>query len=222
MTGCQRFESEGLARFVAGQPLEPHFDSCADCRVARASYEAVAEALKQAREAYAPAGDWEAKVWARIQRGESARRRFLWPAFLGVAATFTAIALILVGPTGGPSALMLSYNVKRGSQPMVRGDTAAPGDIVHLVALVPRGKKGDIRVYRGTNELVFQCATSPSCIRSKDSLAANVSLDRAGTYRIITVAADTELPAASGSLDADYAAAMRSGTARESPPVEVR
>ena len=99
--------------------------------------------------------------------------------------------------------------------------SAAPGDVLYLVAKVPRGKLGDLRVYRGTNELVFHCARSPACVRSKDGLEARVTLDRAGTYRTLLIAADGELPAPSGDLDADYAEAMRSGKATESLPVEV-
>ncbi len=230
MTACDRFESEGLARFVAGQPLGPHFESCADCHAARASYQAVASALHEAREAYAPSGNWEAKVWARIQRGEGARHRPRWAALLGAAATVAAAGIFLLTSASGPQALAFSTNqVERGSSPVVRGgasgvgdvQSAAPGDVLHLVVRVPRGKLGDLRVYRGTDELVFQCARSPGCIRSRDGLEARVPLERAGTYRTIIIAADKELPAASGSLDADYAAAMRSGTAQESAPVEV-
>jgi hypothetical protein len=230
MTACDRFESEGLARFVAGQPLDAHFESCADCRAARASYQAVALALEQAREAYVPPGDWEAKVWAKIQRREGARQRPRWPALLGFGATAAAAAVFFVTSAGGPAALVLATNqVERGSALVVRGgassggdvQSAAPGNVLHLVVKVPRGKVGDLRVYRGTNELVFQCATSPACIRSKDGLEARVRLDRAGTYRTIIIAADKELPAASGNLDGDNAAAMRSGTANESAPIEV-
>ncbi len=230
MTACDRFESEGLARFVAGQPLEPHFETCADCRAARASYQSVASALQQARDAYAPSGNWEAKVWARIQRGEGARQRPRWAALLGVAATVAALAVFFVSSVGGPDALVLSTNqVERGTGLMVRGgasrggdvQSAAPGDVLHLVVKVPRGKLGELRVYRGTNELVFQCAKSSACIRSKDGLEARVPMDRAGSYRTVIIAADKELPVASGNLDADYAAAMRSGTAKESAPIEV-
>jgi hypothetical protein len=228
MTSCDRFESEGLARFVAGQLLEPHFETCADCRAARASYEAVALALQQAREAYEPPGDWEAKVWARIQSGR-APQRSRWAVLLGVAATAAALAVFFVSSVGGTDALTLSTNFERGSGLVVRGgasrggdvQSAAPGDVLHLLVKVPRGKVGDLRVYRGTNELVFQCAKSPACIHSKDGLEARVTLDRAGTYRAVIVAADKELPAVSGSLDADYAAALRSGPAKESAPIEV-
>jgi hypothetical protein len=47
-----------------------------------------------------------------------------------------------------------------------------------------------------------------------------VTLDRAGTYRTVALAADA-LPAATGHLDADYAAARRAGPATESAPIEV-
>jgi hypothetical protein len=223
MTSCERFENEGLTRFVAGQPLDGHFETCPECRAARASYQAVASALEQAREAYNPPGDWEAKVWAKIQRGQGAPQRARWPALLGFGATLAALAVFFVTSLGGPDALALATNqVERGSALVVRGasggadvQAAAPGNIWHLAIKVPRGKLGDLRVYRGTNELVFQCSTSPDCIHSKDGLEARVKLDRVGTYRTIYIAADKELPSASGNLDADFAAAMRSGTAKD-------
>jgi hypothetical protein len=228
MTSCQRFESEGLPRFVAGVPLDAHAESCPDCQAALASYQKVAAALRQARNAYTPAGDWEAKVWSRIAKAQAARPAARWPALLGLGAAFAALAIFFVSSTGGPDALALTSQVEGGKGPRVRGaaspgevQSAAPGDVLHLMAKVPRGKLGDLRVYRGTNELVFHCAKSPACIRSKDGLEARVTLDRAGTYRTLLIAADSALPAASGDLDVDYAAAMRSGKATESPPVEV-
>jgi len=227
VTACDRFESEGLARFVAGQTLDAHFENCPDCRAARASYQAVALALQQAREAYAPAGNWEAKVWARIQRRQRARP---WP-FFGFAATIAALALFFVSSMAGPDALSLSTTlVERGSSaPVVRGGASrggdvrsgVPGAVLFMGVKVPRGKQGEIRVYRGPNELVFQCAKSPACIRVKDGLEAHVTLDRPGIYRAVGIAADTQLPATTGSLDADYAAARRSGTATESAPFEI-
>jgi hypothetical protein len=235
MTACDRFESEGLTRFVAGEPLDAHFENCADCRAARASYQAVALALEQAREAYAPPGDWEAKVWAKIQRKEGARQRPRWPALLGFGATVAAAALVFVTSAGGPAALVVAANdIAPGSGQVVRavasarGDVraASPGNVWHISMKAPRGKARELRVYRGTNELVFQCTTSAACAHSKDGLEAWVPLDRVGTYRYVAIAADKAVPPATGNLDTDYAAALRSGTATESSApsefVEVR
>jgi hypothetical protein len=231
LTGCERFENEGLPRFVAGEPLEPHFEECADCRAARVSYQAVASALQQAKDAYAPPGDWEAKVWARIRQAQSARR---WRAVLGFSAAAAALAVFFLASAGGPEALTLSTDFERGSGPVVRGGAArggdvlslAPGDVLRVGVKVPRGKRGDVRVYRDTNELVFQCATNPACRQVKDGFEAPVTLDRTGTYRAVGIAADKLLPAATGNLDVDYAAAMRScdrpPCAQESRPIDVR
>jgi len=227
MTSCQRFEQEGLVRFVAGEPLDAHFDSCRDCQTARASYAALASALKDARDSYSPAGNWEAKVWARIQRGQDARRPRPWAAFAALGASAAALAVFfLTSSFGGPETLELAtVQVERGSGATVRasrgGVSAAPGDVLHLVAKVPRGKLGDLRVYRGADEMVFACAKSASCVHSRDGLEARVTLDKPGIYRSIAIAADRELPVATGKLDTDYAAAMHAGSAKESPPVEV-
>ncbi|MGO9065206.1 MAG: hypothetical protein ACLQIH_10800, partial [Myxococcaceae bacterium] len=175
---------------------------------------------------YVPPGNWEAQVWARIKRGEGTRQRPLAFVF-GLGAAAAALAILFSSTSlRGPEALALAVQVERGTGALVRGgasngESAAPGDVLHLLVKVPRGKLGDVRVYRGSDELVFQCATSPGCTHSQDTLEARVRLDRAGIYRTIAIAADKELPAATGSLDGDYAAARRAGSAQESPPLEV-
>jgi hypothetical protein len=226
MTTCNRFETEGLEHFVAGEPLDAHFESCTDCRSTRASYVAVVRTLGEAGRTYAPPGDWEARVLARIQRRRPVRRRF----FLGLAAALpvAAAAVLVLRSTGGVEALDLDVSVSHGGGPAVRGGasgngavpSAAPGDVLHLVARVPRGKSGDLRLYRG-DALVFQCLGSPRCTVTRDGLSADVSLEKAGTYRTLSLAAEHEVPPATGSLDADYAAALRAGEARQSPPIEV-
>jgi hypothetical protein len=233
MTSCQRFESEGLPRFVAGEALEGHFESCADCRTARARYQSLVRALELARNAYPPRGDWQARVWADIARSPASSRaaRPRWAPWLGWAAgaaAAAALALVAFQSVGGPASLEVSTRLEVGGGPVVRGASsvgsevqyAVPGTVLHLVAKVPRGKLGDVRVYRGNDTLVFQCASSKACQRSRDGLEARVTLDRAGSYRTLTLAADA-LPAATGNLDADYAAARRAGSALESAPIEV-
>ena len=226
MTSCDRFESEGLVRFVAAEPLDAHFESCPDCRSARASYQALASALAGARDMYRPSRNWETQVWARIQKAQGRQRP--WAAFVGFGAAAAAFAVLFTSSFGGPQALEIaSLQLERASGTVVRASragevkSAAPGDVLHLVVKVPRRKVGDLRVYRGANELVFQCAKSPLCIRSRDGLEASVALDKPGLYRTIAIAADKELPPATGNLDRDYAAAMHSGSAQESVPVEV-
>jgi hypothetical protein len=229
MNACERFETEGLARFVAGLPLDPHFEACTECRSAQGRYQAVASALHQAKDAYSPKGNWEAKVWAAIQRGEGARRRSGLGVLLGLGASLAALALFFVTSAGGPGVLALTTNrIERVTAVVIRGpsaggdvQSAAPGDVLHLVVTVPHGKLGDVRVYRGADELVFQCVKSAACLKSKEGLEARVTLERAGIYRTVIIAADKALPLATGSLDADYAAAMRAGSAQESAPIEV-
>jgi len=226
MTACDRFETEGLERFAAGEPLDAHFTSCADCRAAQARYEMVVRALGVAGRACAPPGDWEARVFARIQRRRPRRR--LW--FAAAAALPVAgLAVFTFQSMGGAQSLELEWSVSRGAGPVVRGGgpgagqavSAAPGDVLHLTARVPRGRHGDLRVYRGGDTLVFQCAGNPRCSASRDGLSAEVVLEAGGTYRTLVLAAERDLPPPTGKLDADYAAALRAGEAQESPPIEV-
>jgi hypothetical protein len=229
MTACDRFETEGLARFVAGEPLGPHVEGCPDCAAALARYQKLAAALANAQNDYVPPGDWEAKAWARIAQASPVRPRGRAAALLGLGACFAALGVFFLSSSGGPEALVLTAQVQRSNGPLVRGgpalagqvQSAAPGDVLHLVARVPRGKVGDMRVYRGPNELVFQCATSAACLRTKDGLEAKVTLERVGTYRTLLIAADKGLPPATGNLDADHAAAIGAGAAQESAPIEV-
>jgi hypothetical protein len=226
MTSCQRFELEGLPRFVAGEPLDGHFESCADCRSARASYQSLVHALELARKAYTPPGNWEARVWARIARAPARPQWTLWVGWATGTAVAAAAAVLVVQSAGGPSSLELATQLEVGNGPVVRGTpsvgtavSAVPGAVWRLTVTVPRGKVGDLRVYRGNDDLVFQCANNP-CKHTGDGLEARVTLDKAGTYRTIGIAAD-QLPAATGNLDADYAAARRAGQAKVSAPIEV-
>jgi len=229
MTACDRFETEGLSRFVAGEPLGPHVADCPECGAALARYQKLAAALADAKNSYVPPGDWEAKAWAKIAQATPVRPRARAAALLGLGACFAALAIFFVSSSGGPQALVLTAQVQRGSGPLVRGgpalpghvESAAPGDVLHLVARIPKGKLGDLRVYRGTDELVFQCEKSADCIHSVDGLEARVTLDRVGTYRTLLIAADKGLPAATGNLDTDHAAAISAGAAQESAPIEV-
>jgi hypothetical protein len=237
MSACDRFEAEGLARFVAGERLDPHFGTCPDCLQARTSYQAIVQTLGHARTAYAPSGDWETRVWARIRRnGDPATAaRMAGPRWAFVrwgagAVAVAAVAVLVVQSSGGPAALELTTTLGHGSGPAVRGApssggpvlSAAPGDLLELSARIPRRNKvSDLRVYRGNDELVFQCSTSPACTRTRDGIEARVTLDKPGTYRTMVLVSENTLPPSTGNLDADYAAALRAGTAHESPPIEV-
>lgn len=222
---CDRFEVEGLARFAAGEPPDAHLETCQDCQAALASYKRLASAL--ALDAAAPPKGWEANVWAKLPAA-SPRQRVPWPILLGLGASLAALAVFFFR-TGGPETLGLTTQVERAQRVAVRASapkagevqSAAPGDVLHLVAKVPRRKHSDLRVYRGAEELVFQCATNTACIHSADGLEARVPLERLGSYRVLLLAADGALPAASGNLDADYAAGLHAGTATESSPIEV-
>jgi hypothetical protein len=234
MSVCDRFETEGLSHFLAGEPLDAHFQTCADCRAVQSSYQTIVAALGHARTAYAPPGAWEARVWAQIRNDEAghtqAAGRWAFLRWGAGAIAVAAVAVFVVQSSGGPSSLELATTLAHGDGPVVRGGpsvggpvlSAPPGTVLELSAKIPRKNKvSDLRVYRGSNELIFQCATSPACSRSRDGIEAKVTLDKPGTYRTVVLVSEGVLPPATGDLDADYAAALRAGAARESPPIEV-
>lgn len=120
MTACDRFETEGLARFVAGEPPDSHLEGCPDCQAGLARYQKVAEALREVKDVYDPPGDWEAKVWARLANEKPAPARARWPALFGLGAAFAALAAFFLISTGGPDSLGLTSALERGGGPVVR------------------------------------------------------------------------------------------------------
>ena len=112
MSRCDRFEREALLRLEQGLPLDPHFDTCPDCRDARATYELLENAIVQAGSDLGPRLGWEDRVWREVQRRQ--RPSMAPPArYLAWAA-----AAALAAAVGGP----LIWNALRTGPPA----TASP------------------------------------------------------------------------------------------------
>ncbi|HTO08092.1 MAG TPA: zf-HC2 domain-containing protein [Myxococcota bacterium] len=104
---CKR-DREEIAAYVDGElagearaELESHLSACAACRAEVAAQERLAHAFATLPEV-TPAGDFEARFWARVAREGEAResrwkRWFGWRNILG-AALVTAVALLLFLP----------------------------------------------------------------------------------------------------------------------------
>jgi anti-sigma-K factor RskA len=114
---CKR-DREELGPYADGElagearaELESHLETCASCRAEVAAHERLAHAFAALPEV-TPAGDFEARFWARVAREREAGETswtswFTWRRVLGIAAA-TAVALLLFLPlpehptVGGP------------------------------------------------------------------------------------------------------------------------
>ena len=113
MSGCSRFETEGVVALEQGQPLDEHFHTCADCQTALAAYERLRRELSSL-DPHEPRAGWEGRVRARIDRPARARTQWRPLAVAGLAAA--AVIVLFVRPAGPPSALPgLVLQVEEGS-----------------------------------------------------------------------------------------------------------
>lgn len=218
---CDRFEREGLLGLEQGLPLDMHFDTCADCRAARQEHERLRAGLAGMGRTHAGRGDWQARVWAGLERRQARRRRrWLWLA--APAALAAAAAVLLLAGRPGPRGPALAYAIHRphqGAAPL-RGDHAQPGDTLAIRA-VTGGAHAELRLYRDDRALVLRCSDEAPCTRRGDLLLASVPVDERGRYQIVFLHADRPLPAPTGTLDRDIADARAAGATVELRELDV-
>ncbi len=235
MSGCARFETEGLLALEQGQRLDPHFAICPDCLAARAAHEAIKADLRHLGRSDEPPPGWQDKVFSRLsgrgpgQRAGRRARRFrpwLLPAGLAAAA---GLAVVLVAPRlTAPAAPSLSARIEKGPTTYRSADEAQPGDLLRLEATADRRSRLELRLYRNDHELVAQCpgdegpgavgpgaegpgTEAPACRVAAGSLALATKLEVPGSYQPLLLVSPQPLPPASGDFDADTAAALAAG-----------
>ena len=208
MTGCDRFEKEGLLLLEQGQPLDEHFSTCPGCLAARAAYERLGEQLSRIGEEDEPAPDWQARVWERIEQRQKRRWSFWWLAPLAAAA-MAAFFLVWLP---GRSAPGLEIEIERGAS-VRRGTEAQPGDVLRLSATTGGARHAELRVYRNDTELVLRCPESP----------CSVVLDGIGRYQPLLLFSERPIPPSTSDLESDTAAALDAGAEIEmGPEIAVR
>lgn len=226
-TSCGRFEREGLLLLEQGRPLDPHFDTCADCRAVRAEYEALQAGIGDLGRAYTGRTDWQARVWAGVARmGErraSPWRRLLW---LAVPAGLTAaVLLVLLRPGPGPQqsgpALALAFHRPGDGVEAMRGEHARPGDVLDVTIRTGGAAHVELRIYRDDQALLVRCTDQPPCVRRDDGLTATISLEARGRYQIAFLYGPQPLPAPGASLDDDLARARAAGATVELRELDV-
>ena len=198
MTGCDRFEKEGLLLLEQGQPLDDHFSTCPDCLAARAAYERLREQLSHLGEEDEPAPEWQARVWERIEQRKKRAWSFWWLAPVTVAA----MALFLVW-LPGRSTPGLQIEIERGAsvRRSIGGIEAQPGDLLKLSAATGGARHAEVRVYRNDTELILRCL-EPRC---------SVALDAIGRYQPLLLHSEKPIPPPASDLESDTAAALDAG-----------
>jgi hypothetical protein len=210
---CDRFEREGLLRLEQGLPLDPHFDSCAECLATRAEYERLHAGIHDLGRAHTGRADWQARVFAgvaRVAEQRSRRRRWwLWVAAPLAAAAAALLALSLRAPQAGPA---LAWALRRpGQSEAMRSEHARPGDVLDVNIHTGGAAHAELRVYRDDQALLVRCTDQPPCARSGDEITAAVTLDERGRYQIVLLHGQQPLPAPGAHLDDDLARARAAG-----------
>ena len=227
MTPCDRFEREGLLQWERGEPLEEHFESCPDCRAARAAYEQLQQQIANvAVDEEAPVG-WQRQVWDTLEARSSARRsptrrapRWIWPMLPAAGLAVAILGVLLVRLPPSASDIALQVELTAGSNAARRGDDAHPGDELTLRARVGDARHAELRVYRDDVELLLRCSTEPPCQRHAEVLEATFELPSIGSYHTLLLVAEHSLPEPSTSFDEDVGMALDTG-ARIEPGREI-
>src|SRR5689334_16146345 len=186
MMECERFEREALMMLERGEPLEPHFETCEDCRRKREIYsELVARLASLGAEDRPPAG-YEARILERIASEQdhghpqsTNPRRMWWLASAMIAAallvTLTMWLVREIESTLDPPALQASLTIEvvdADGGPIVRGDgSAKPGDRILVHAVTGNLPHAELRIWRGS-ELIERCTDTPPCRPTSGAIEA--------------------------------------------------
>jgi hypothetical protein len=220
---CERFEQEFLLRLEEGLPLDPHVETCPECRKLSASYQKIRLELQRDRREE-PRPGWEQRVFAALDAPPVAtvqrpRRRQRWMA-AGIAACAAALCIVVWRAPLSESQLTLTTAVIRGEGAPLRGGAAQPGDRLQMSASLPGARYAELRVYRDDRELVLRCAPSAlpqsaqgtlSCARSGDILRAELRLAAIGAYQAYATTSDSPLPPPAPTLAEDSARLLAAG-----------
>lgn len=224
---CERLERDDLLGHL-GEEMDPHVEQCHVCRATAYGYARLAAALAQESTRPLPPG-WKERTLARIQSERTARRRrHAISAGMSLAAAAALILVVAnwmrpVPPRGESGELVVTLERGHGRRGPSEALRAHPGDRMHASAPA-HAKHVELRLYRGSHDLVARCPTMPGpiCQQRGDAIELSWTFAVLGTYRAIWLTSSSPLPAPSGDLDTDLLAAKRAGaTAEEGEPIDV-
>ena len=215
---CDVYWRDGILRVERGEP-DPHRDGCVDCQREHRAREEIVSALPWLAADELGDPHWQAAVWARIARQESARPHLGW--FVG-SMVATAVVLVLaswavlrdrgaelrddaplIEVRSGPMAM-------RTLRPVWVSSTATVGDQVKITV-----KAGEaVRIYHD-GRLWLACpagTTSGGCVSDGRGLTAEARLQTPGTYALVVITSAGRAAAAPmGQLADDLNALLDAG-----------
>lgn len=219
MSGCDRFELEGLLALEQNRPLPKHCLTCPQCQKELESYQKLKQALADniphpasadVQASLEPPSDWRERTWEAIE-GRQKQRSFARRWIPATAAVAAALLLLILLPTRrGPAPFSFHQEIlSEGS--VRRGESAQPGDRLILRATTGGAAHAELRVYRDERDLVLRCSSEPPCILNGDRLEANLVMESLGSYQPLVLLSEQPIPAPSSGLDADAGAAAAVG-----------
>lgn len=210
---CTRLDDEGLIADLGGE-LDPHVESCEDCRKRRDELARVAALVADGKTARTLPVGWKERTLARARAAPAPvtplRRRsraVIWAAGAALAAAAVILFLILRpadDPAPGEPRLAVVVKEVGGW----RGQ-AHPGNIVVAEPASVAAKHVEVRVYREARAVVARCpgGGEGTC----KGAALTWTVPSVGKYQIVLLTSDAPIPAPHGSLDDDMAAATAAG-----------
>lgn len=184
-----------IERLDAGEPARSPEEA-----EARRPYEQLFADLRDLEDIAPPPG-WEDRAVANLAAAKRKQRvrTALTASAAGAAVTAIVAALVLM-PCGGPAGPGLSVAVMATSGAARRGDSAV-GDVLHVQARIARPQV-DLRLYLNTR-LVTRCPGGEGCRSDSTHVALDWKLAEPGTYRVVLLSSDAEIPSGDGTIDRD-------------------
>jgi hypothetical protein len=226
---CERFEREGLTDGAAGVDgadgadgaFVEHLAGCAGCQEHQAKYRRLTEAIKEVSAAAKRRPDHVARVLAGVAdevspvtplRRQRWRRMVIAAPIAAMAAGLALVWWLRRDPVERAPRFAMEVIEKGGTA--MRG-AAQLGDLLRV-----RARPGAaIWIYRNDRELLLVCPRD--CRRDGDGVVGEVELDAIGLYQVVWLSTD-RVPAPSGELERDLAAATEAGASREMRDLEVQ
>lgn len=217
MSLCERFEQEGLLKLEQGesfdQELDQHINGCADCRVARRSYQTIIQEMNNMQEQWKAPRGWQERVWQTIavreQKNGWSKYRSVLPALSAVASIAVVFLLVTVmWPTDNE--ISIDISIEPGGS-VTRGVQASSGDKLIIDAAIGETKYAEVLIYRNDNELVLRCSDKPPCNRRGNRISAELYLERMGSYQPMLVLSESTIPEHVSDLDQTAKIILESG-----------
>ncbi len=220
---CNRFEKEAINLIENGQPLDSHFEDCADCVSAKQKYLRLIS-LIQEQSQLNPSEHWQDSVLQNIAKSKSKKLFRRVSEKMAIAASVLVAGIItfnLYSPAlqhqSSNNTSVLSVSIIPSDQ-QYRGDFVKPGDVLSVSAIIDPKTESELRIYRN-GKLVYSCDSSrqKKCAFGRNKVETSYPMNAVGEYQVMIVqpqsANDTDAKpgtSLSGQLSADTADLLKS------------